>query len=179
MISPDLKQILDKAPYRKRVEIGPLPGAGEMKICAGQLIEVLGEHYQGWLIRLFKEIPNARVGWICKDGLDLCPIAMAQEKIPLSRFLFLDQVESKDGLAKVMTFIKSGLFQLLVFEQSFFKIKTDVNLRKLQLLAEEYGTALIMRSLKPTGSFSVQIQVETANTQSGTYIKLKGGNHGR
>ena len=107
----NLKQILEQAAYRERLEIGRLPGLPKNRFCAGQIIEVLGEHPQGWIVGLLKQNPHQRVGWISRGKLDLCPMALAQESIPLSRFLFLESVEEKDGFSKIAAFLKSGLFQ--------------------------------------------------------------------
>jgi hypothetical protein len=157
----NLRHILAQAPYRERSEIGRLPGQPTLKFCAGQIIEVLGEHPQGWIVSLLKQNASIRVGWISSGKLDLCPIAIAQESIPLSRFLFLEEVAEKDGFNKIAAFLKSGLFQLVVFEQVFFRVKPEVNLRKLQLLAEEFGSGLVMRSKRATQAFSVHIVVDS------------------
>ena len=179
-LTGNLRQILVQAPYRERSEIGRLPGLQAVRFCAGQVIEVLGDHPHGWIVGLLKQNPKIRVGWISSGKLDLCPIAIAQESIPLSRFLFLEEVAEKDGFSKIAAFLKSGLFQLVVFEQSFFRVKPDVSLRKLQLLAEEFGAGLIMRSKWATQAFSVHILVDT-NMSLGTegFIKVKGGTDGR
>jgi hypothetical protein len=175
-----LRQILEKAPYRERLEIGRLPGLPQVRFCAGQVIEVLGEHPQSWIAGLIRQNPKNRIGWISSGKLDLCPMALAQESIPLSRFLFLEEVEEKDGFSKIAAFLKSGLFQLVVFEQAFFKSKSDVSLRKLQLFAEEYGVGLVMRSKRASGAFSVHIVVDTSCRQSSAdFIKVKGGTDGR
>jgi hypothetical protein len=171
----NLRQILEKAPYRERPEIGRLPGRKDVRFCAGQVIEVLGEYPQGWMVGLFKENPHARIGWISSGKLDLCPVAIAQESIPLSRFLFLENVEGKDGFSKVAAFLKSGLFQLVVFEQAFFQSKPEVSLRKLQLLAEEYGAGLVMRSRHATQAFSVHILVDTNQGQGSDRWKMLKG----
>ena len=173
-IKQNLRQILEKAPYRERLEIGRLPGLPDSRFCAGQVIEVLGEHSEGWIAALVKHNPASRIGWISSRKLELCPMFLAQHGIPLSRFLFLEEVEEKSGFSKVSAFVKSGLFQLVVFEQVFFKTKTDVNLRKLQLFAEEYGVGLVMRSRRATGSFSVHVVVDTNSCQTSNFIKFKG-----
>jgi hypothetical protein len=154
-------EILERAPYRERQEIGQLPGPAMTRFSAGQVIEVLGQHSESWLVELCKQNPKARLGWLSSEKLDLCPMALAQEGIPLSRFLFLEEIEEKEAFAKVAAFLKSGLFQIIVFEQVFFKVKSEVSLRKLQLLAEEFGVGLVMRSKRATHAFSIHHVVDT------------------
>jgi hypothetical protein len=180
----NLRQILEKAPFRERQEIGRLPGnatgSNSVRFCAGQIIEVLGDHPQAWITGLIKQNSKSRIGWISSGKLDLCPMALAQESIPLSRFLFLEDVSEKDGFTKIAAFLKSGLFQLVVFEQTFFRSKPDVSLRKLQLFAEEYGVGLVMRGKRATGAFSVHIVVDTdCSKDSADFIRVKGGTNGR
>jgi len=164
-LKPNLRhifdQILEQAPYRERQEIGRLPGFPEARFSAGHIIEVLGRYPQGWMVSLFKRNPKARVGWLSSGRLDLCPLALAQEGLSLSRFLFLEEVEEKEGFAKLAVFLKSGLFQIIIFEQVFFKVKPELHLRKLQLLAEEMGVGLVMRSKHAAQSFTIHIQVDT------------------
>lgn len=175
-----LRQILEQAPYRERLEIGRLPGLPHYRFSAGQVIEVLGGHPEGWIVGLVKANPTTRIGWISSGKLDLFPMALAQEGIPLSRFLFLEDVAEKDGANKIATFIKSGLFQIVVFEHVFFKVRPEVNLRKLQLLSEEHGVGLVMRSKRATQSFSVHVLVDTdCDFRSVGFIKVKGGTDGR
>ncbi len=166
-------QLRSHGKLKTRSEIATLPGSGGIKFQSGQIIEVLGEPAYGWVMRLLKQAPSARVGWVSHEALDLCPLAVAQEKLALSRFLFLENVEKSEGFSKVMTFLRSGLFQVLVFDQVFFKMKTDVNLRKIQLLAEDHGVGLIMLSSSPTSSFGVQVQVDTRGGRAARFLKIK------
>ena len=180
MISQKLRQILDQAPYRERREIGVLPEL-EIPFRAGQFVELIeGEksdaHY-GWLIRLFQKMPHTRVAWVTSKSLDLNPLSLAQEGVSLSRFLFLEDVLPEEGFSKLSAFIKSGLFQILTFEQVFFKEKPEVGLRKLQLLGEEYGVGLVMRSRFPTSSVSIHVQVDVRR-RSEVFMKVKGGTNG-
>ena len=169
---------------REQLEIGEVPGLPQKRFFAGQVIEVLGEHPQAWILALIKQNPKHRVGWISNGKTELCPMAIAQESIALSRFLFLEEVEEKEGFSKIVSFLKSGLFQLLIFEQIFFRAKPVVSLRKLQLIAEEYGVGLIMRSQRATQAFSVHVVVDTdsiLNSNSlnnASFIKVKGGKGG-
>jgi hypothetical protein len=174
-LNRNLRQLLESAPYRERQEMVSLPGKSSVKLLAGQVIEVLGEHPHGWIVALFKQNPIVRIGWISSGKLDLCPMALAQEEIPLSRFLFLEEIAEKDGFTKIAAFLKSGLFQLVVFEQAFFKFKPEVSLRKLQLFAEEFGVGLVMRSKHATSSFSVHILVDTdCDVNEAQFIRVKG-----
>jgi hypothetical protein len=181
----DLKEKLHfQAPLKKKRELGSLPGAPNVKVNAGQLIEVLGGGPYSWVIQFLKEIPTARVAWIAENSLELFPFSVAQEKISLSRFLFLENVNSAEGFSRLLVIIRSGLFQIVIFDQSFVtksagkRTHIDSQLRKLQITAEDFGVVMVMLSQKSTQSFGVQIQVETHSSADGSLemrlLKVKG-----
>jgi len=102
-------------------------------------------------------------------------MAFAQEKISLSRLLFLEQVREGQGMDLMFTLLKDHLFEVLVFDQPFLpKRGLDAQLRKLSLLAEDSGTLLCLFSEKHTSSYGINIRVETEDAEGIRLQKVKG-----
>ena len=180
----------DLAPVKTRQNFGGLPGAPDVNVRAGQVIEVLGSSPYQWVVRFLSSHPSARAAWLSAEELELFPIALAQESIALSRVLFIERVSgiktekvsaschSGKGLATLLTLLRSGLFQILIFEQAVIldrKRNLDTQLRKLQLTAEDHSCVLMMLSRYATNSFGVHLQVETQNEGAVKMKKVKGG----
>lgn len=182
------KDLLLQAPLKTRQHYLGVPGAPELKVQAGQLIEILGRGSFRWVIQFLKLHPLTRVAWVSSEAIELFPIAVAQESLALARVLFLEKVATPKAGALFMTLLRSKLFQVIVLDQALvnvrgsvvrsFEVRSfEVQMRKIQLVAEESGVVLVMLSRQATHSFTVNIQIDTA-AQPGSAIqlrKVKGG----
>ena len=55
------------------------------------------------------------------------------------------------------------------------RVRQEVQIRKLQLVAEEQGSGIVLLSEVQTQSFGVQVRVETGGPQGVRIGKVKGG----
>ena len=173
-----LKSLLqDHAPVRARKHFGFLPGRdSSVPLQAGNLIEILGEGQMTFVTSVLKDRPESRVAWLSDFENELCPLALVQEKVELSRILFLEKVSPAQGMDILLTILKSQLFSVLVFPQCFLpKRSFDAQVRKLTLTAEESGSILLMLSQKHTSSYGINIQVDTEDADELRLNKVKGG----
>jgi len=167
--------IQEHAPVKARRKFGFLPGAEQVPLQAGQVIEILGAGQMRFVVSLLKACPESRVSWMTTKALEVCPMAFSQEKINLSRVLFLTQIKETQGMDLMLTLLKSQLFEVMVFEQGFLPQRhLDVQLRKLSLLAEENGTLLCSFAKNPTSSYGIHIRVETEDAEVIRVQKVKG-----
>ncbi len=168
--------IQEHAPVKAKRKFGFLPGSDQVQLQAGQIVEVLGAGQVSFMASLLKAFPQTRAAWMSARKLEACPMAFAQEKISLSRLLFLEQVKEAQGMDLMFTLLKDHLFEILVFEQPFLPKKgLDAQLRKLSLLAEESGTLLCLFSDTHTSSYGINIRVETEDAEGIRLQKVKGG----
>ncbi len=182
-----LKAMLqEQAPLRTRRELGFLMSDGSIPLHAGQVIEVLGKDQLAWSVRFLKErsqakpltpeVSTARVAWISSGLTEVFPMALAQEKIALSRILFLERVKPEQGMEVLLSVLRSQLFEVLVFDQPLLPMRNlDAQMRKLQLTAEEGGSLMLLLSQKPTSSFGIHIQVVAEEQGQAHLRKVKGG----
>jgi len=173
-----LKSLLqERAPVRVRRDLGMLPGSSpSIPLRAGQMIELLGEGRWAWCIRFLKERKSARAAWLSMDSSGLFPMAMAQEEIALSRVLFLERVPMVEGVEVLLAVLRSQLFEVVMMDQGLLpRIRQDVQVRKIQLTAEEAGSMVLLLSDRPTNSFGVSIRVETGMGNEVRLEKVKGG----
>ena len=200
MRSPETLQLLkaqfgDQAPVKARKNYGSLPGAPDVTVQAGQVIEVLGSAPFQWVVRFLSAHSSARAAWLSAEKMEVLPIALAQESIALSRVLFLERVSvgssstgegsssrhSGKGLATLLTLLRSGLFQFLIFDQALILNQgnkgssLDTQLRKLQIAAEDDESVLVMLSKFATRSYGIHFQVETRLEGEVKMKKVKGG----
>ena len=151
------------------------------------MVEVLGEgrwsYTVGFLAGRLKERQKEkpmehsgfRAAWLHADALPLLPIALEQEGLPLSRILFLERVPVDESVEILLVILRSGLFEWVVFDQALLpRFKQDAQVRKLQLLAEEHGSGILLLSERETRSFGVQVRVETGGPQGVRVGKVKG-----
>jgi hypothetical protein len=166
----------EHAPVRAKQQFGVLPGADAIPLQAGNLIEVLGEGQMTFTANLLKERPKARAAWMMATPMEVCPMALAQQKIALSQLLFLENVKEAQGMDILLTLLKSQLFEVVVFEQVFLPRRNlDAQIRKLTLMAEESGAVLLLLSKTRTSSYGVNIRVETEDAEGVQLQKVKGG----
>jgi len=173
-----LKGVLqEQAPLRARRSLGVLPGVSPaLSLHSGQVIEVLGEGRWAYGVRLMKACPESRVAWVSAGALPLFPMALAQEGVSLSRLLFLARVSPEASVEILLAILRSGLFEWVVMEQVLLpRVRQDVQVRKLQLLAEEQGSGIVLLSEVQTASFGVQVRIETGGPQGVRIGKVKGG----
>jgi hypothetical protein len=172
-----LKSLLqEQAPVRARRDLGVLPGSDPPHpLRAGQIIEVLGEGRWGWCTR-FLQLRESRAAWLSLDQISLFPMALAQEGIALSRILFLERVPALQGLDVLLPVLRSRLFEVVMMDQGLLpRMRQDAQIRKVQLTAEEAGSAVLILSDFPTNSFGVQVRVETGPGREFRLEKVKGG----
>jgi hypothetical protein len=173
-------RIQEQAPVRARRSFGGLSeGLAEGPFCplrAGQVLEVLGEGRGAWCIRFLQERTDLRAAWISAGRLDLFPMGIAQEGVNLDRILFLEQVPSDQGMDILLNVLRSGLFGAMIFEKELLpRHRQDVQIRKMQIVAEEAGSLMLLLSGRPTDSFGVQVRVETDGSGEARVAKVKGG----
>lgn len=173
-------KIQEHAPVRARrsfegLAVG-LSGGPACPLRAGQLLEVLGEGRGAWCIRFLRERKDLRVAWALASHLDLFPMGIAQEQVSLERILFLEQVPPDQGMDILLNVLRSGLFGAVVFEKELLpRHRQDAQIRKMQLVAEDAGSLLILLSGRPTASFGVHVRVETDGVGGVRVAKIKGG----
>ncbi len=168
------KELLFQAPLKTRKQYLGAPGAPDLKIKAGQLVEVLGKGSFSWVIQFLGLHASTRVVWVNSLAIELFPVAVAQESLALSRILFIEKVAAPKAGNLFMTLLRSKLFQVVVLDQALIPRRNfDVQMRKLQLVAEECEVVLVMLSQQATQSFTVNIQVDTENEIR--LRKVKGG----
>jgi hypothetical protein len=170
--------IREQAPVRIKKPLGTLAidhGEG-FPLHAGQVLEVLGCGRISWAVHFLRKRPESRVAWLCHRTSELFPMALAQEGVALSRVLFLEEVAQESGIETLLSVLRSGLFESVVFERELLPLRQmDVQLRKLQLTAEENGSLLLILSDKPTSSFGIQFQVVAEAQDQAVLRKVKGG----
>ncbi len=153
--------IQEQAPVRTRRSLGFLPGDDSIPLRAGQLLEVLGEGSGAWCIRFLQSQRKLRAAWALTSRLDLFPMGIAQEGVELERILFLEQIPPEQGMDILLQLLRSRLFGAVIFEKELLpRQRQDVQIRKMQLVAEEAGSLMILLSARPTASFGVNIRVE-------------------
>lgn len=153
--------IHEQAPVRTRRSLGFLPGGDSIPLRAGQLIEVLGEGRGAWCIRLLQGQRELRAAWALASRLDLFPMGIAQEGVALEQILFLEQVPPEQGMDILLQLLRSSLFGAVVFERELLpRQRQDAQIRKMQLVAEEAGSMMVLLSARPTVSFGVNVRVE-------------------
>jgi hypothetical protein len=154
----------ERAPLKAKRSLGEFSKMGQVN--AGQLVEVLGAGQVNWVVQLLKEWKESRAAWVMHQAMQLCPMALAQEKISLSRLLFLENVKAEQGIDVLLTVLRAQLFEVMVFEQPLLpKRNLDAQMRKLQLTAEEGGCFLVLLSQRPTISFGVSTRFDTDEMQ--------------
>ena len=138
----------EQAPLRARRALGVLPGVDpSILVHSGQVIEVLGEGRWAYGVRLMQSCPDTRVAWVNAGALPLLPMALEQEGVSLSRVLFLEWVAPEESVEILLAVLRSGLFEWLMVEQELLpKLRQDVQIRKLQLVAEEQGSGIVLLS---------------------------------
>jgi hypothetical protein len=140
------------------------------------MIEVLGEGRWTWSVRFLKARTDARVAWLSRESSSLFPMALAQEGISLSSILFLERVPIEEGMDVLLGVLRSGLFEVVVMDQELLpRNRRDVQVRKIQLTAEDSGSLILLLSEQSTSSFGVQIRVEAGSSGKMRLKKVKGG----
>jgi len=170
----------EQAPLRARKKLGTLPGSHPpIPVHAGQMVEILGEGRWGYGVRLLKERPECHAVWMNPGALPLFPIALAQEGVGLSRILFLESVPPGESLEILLEVLRSKLFEWVLMDQALLpRGRQDVQIRKVQLVAEECGSGIVLLSERETPSFGVQVRVEVDSAYESSEVrvaKVKGG----
>jgi hypothetical protein len=176
-----LKTMLqEQAPVRARRTLGVLPGSDSVHpVRAGQVVEVCGKGRWSWVVRLLRESPGTRALWMEGGAIELFPPALEQGGVDLSRILFLEKVKSPQAMEILLEGVRSRLFEWVVLAQELMPhSRQDAQIRKIQISAEECGSALILFSARPTASFGVQVRVEAESGMDFHFSKVKGGTGG-
>jgi hypothetical protein len=169
-------RIQEQAPLRTRRGFGGLPGEGSVSLWAGQLLEVLGEGRGTWAIRFLRDRKDLRAAWMTVSFLELFPMGVAQEEVALERILFLERVPERQGVDILLNILRSRLFGVVIFEKEILpRERQDVQLRKMQIVAEEAGSLMILLSEHPTPSYGISVRIETDGGGGGRVAKIKGG----
>jgi hypothetical protein len=167
----------EQAPVRAARPLGVVPGSNPaLPLHAGQLVEVLGSGRWAFGVRLLREHPDAHAAWITTGELPVFPVAIEQEGVSLNRILFIERAPPEEGLEILLNVLRSRLFEWVLLEPSLLpKYRQDVQIRKIQLAAEECGSGILLLSGAPTPSFGVQIRIETGGASGMRIGKAKRG----
>ena len=133
-------------------------------VSCGTLTEVCGVDGRGkteFVLRFLAENRKARVAWI-EEELTIYPCAFAQYGVALDRVLFVEA--EKEAFWTAQQVLRSRLFKIVVLSA---RQNEAIELRRLQLAAEQSSTALILLSQKPTtqGAWPIGLQVEVHRPQ--------------
>lgn len=135
----------------------------------GAVIEVCGPHGSGkteFVLKFLSENPKLRVAWI-EEQLSVYPCALPQHGVELNRVLFVDG--GRELLWCAHQALRSRLFKVVVVSgfgearvQGTRDAQRGVELRRLQLAAEQSGSTLILLSEEPTrrGAWPISVQVQ-------------------
>lgn len=136
----------------------------------GAVIEVCGPHGSGkteFVLKFLAENPKLRVAWI-EDQLSVYPMALPQYGVGLDRVLFVDA--GKELLWTAHQILRSRIFKVVVISCAEAKLDGHdgaIELRRLQLSAEQTGSTLVLLSEEPTreGAWPISLQVKVQRPQ--------------
>lgn len=136
----------------------------------GAVIEVCGSHGSGkteFVLKFLAENPKLRVAWI-EDQMSVYPMALPQHGVGLSRVLFVDA--DKELLWIAHQIMRSRIFKVVVLSGAKAALggrEGAIELRRLQLAAEQTGSTLVLLSEEPTreGAWPISVQVKVQRPQ--------------
>ncbi|MBI3544249.1 MAG: hypothetical protein HY075_13345 [Deltaproteobacteria bacterium] len=126
----------------------------------GAVSELSGPHGGGktqLALKLIAENPRLHVAWV-ESELSIYPCALPQQGVALGRVLFAEAGEQALWSAHQM--LRSGIFGILVLSPQ--RPLEQIDLRRLQLAAEQSNTSVVLLSEEPTltGAWPIALQLE-------------------
>lgn len=165
--------IAEHAPARARKVLGHLPG---LSLHAGEGIEVLGLARHGWMTGFLRQHPALRAAWIQGEENRLCPTALEQQGVGLSRLVFFERISGSEAIELALQLLRSSLFGVVIFDGlALPSIGREAHFRKLQLSAEEGGALLCFLSKHEQHSFGIRIRIRAEGADAVEFIRVKGG----
>lgn len=153
----------------------------------GAVIEVCGSDGSGkteFVLKFLSENPKLRVAWI-EEQLSVYPCALPQHGVELNRVLFVEGGSELIWCAHQV--LRSRIFKVVVVS-GFGGVRVNgtrertsdeqrgIELRRLQLAAEQSGSTLILLSEAPTrrGAWPISVQVQVQRQKKVQIIKNRG-----
>jgi hypothetical protein len=168
-----LTGILKQEPRRETISFSGLPSSG---IPRGALTEISGLPGSGkseLVLRFLAENPELRVAWVEED-LTAYPCAFPQQGVDLRRVLFIESGPNAQNVTwTIQQILRAQLFGVVVVSAAFHRPDLALNLRRLQLAAEQAHAAVILLSDRPTqgSSWPIALQLQAAR-RSGLSLKV-------
>jgi len=136
-------------------EISGPPGSGKTDWTLRWIAQVLSSTSSGQHSNQNERIGMAGSGWVAwiEDSFSANPRGFAEQGVDLGRFLFIEG--GKDSLWASHQVLRSGIFKIVVLwvRDAVLSIaEPSVELRKLQLSAEQAGVPLLLLSPLPRPS---------------------------
>lgn len=134
----------------------------ESGIPRGAITELSGAHGCGktdFVLRLIAENPKVHIAWV-EDELSIYPCAFEQRGVQLGRVLFAEAQDQ--ALWTALQMLRSGIFGIVVVSVSPQQQLEQLELRRLQLAAEQVNASVILLSEAPTmhGAWPISLQLE-------------------
>ncbi|MBI3557019.1 MAG: hypothetical protein HY074_12205 [Deltaproteobacteria bacterium] len=125
----------------------------------GAVTELSGAHGSGktrMALKLIAENPSVHVAWV-EDQFTAYPCAFPQQGVQLGRVLFAEAEDQALWTANQM--LRSGIFGIVVINTRPLE---QIELRRLQLAAEQANTAVLLLSEDPTieGAWPIALQLQ-------------------
>jgi hypothetical protein len=180
MSRPELKAlkalIEDHAPARARKSVGTLSVGGGLTLHAGEGIEVLGQARRAWMTAFLRQHPALRAAWVQGEANRLCPPALEQQGVALSRILFFERLSPGEGIELALQLLRSALFGAIIFDGIALPFTgREAQMRKLQLGAEDGGALLFFLSDRSQSSFGIRVRMEAEGADAVEFTRVKGG----
>jgi len=174
-----IRPLPQEEPYLFSLLPSGMPKSGLVELCG-----TIGAGKTEVILRFLNENPNLEVAWIEKD-FTIYPGAFPHYQVSLDRILFIDVSSPRFKQTPfwcASQVVKSQLFQAVIFFQIEF---TEIELRRLQLLAKQAGTLIIFlrthRLREKNWCVTLQIQVSRSECSGPpilTILKSKNRAHG-
>jgi hypothetical protein len=107
----------------------------------GAITQVLGAGSTEMLLRLFAEHPGEKMAWV-EQRMTAYPPGFVQRGANLSCLLFVEGGE--DFTWALVQLLRSQIFKVVVAASPLRGAEAELGLRRLQLAAEQSGSALIL-----------------------------------
>lgn len=133
------------------------------------IVEASGPSGSGktrWLLRELGRAPQARIAWI-ENGVTAYPCAFAEHGVSVQRVLFVDCPSREKVLWSARQILKSQAFGVVVFGDVKPGLLDEMDLRRLQLMAEKSKATIVLLSEQPTrqGAWPISVQLEIARSR--------------
>ncbi len=162
----------------KQAAVGRIPAGSyfftplEEGLPKGALVEISGPAGGGkteMVLRFLAENPQARVAWI-EDEMTIYPGAFPQHRVSLERVLFVES-SFKQAIWTSYQILRSHIFGVVVLKVESI---TEMELRRLQLLAEKYQTTVILVNDEALKGGVWPISVRLRVTRSSEFMDAPG-----